>query len=371
MAGSGTFRDLPDAGLGGARVMDQSVNSDNSEKPPTLKDVASLARVDPSVVSRLMNGDERLRLSASTRARVLDAVETLGYRSNLTARGLKTGRSLLIGLLVPDFANPVYADIIRGAQEAAEAVDYSLILGSVNAPADGGEWLDRLLKAGRVDGVLFASAVLEDPLMAEIAGSDRRILVLNRLIPGVRSAVVVDDAAGSRLAASHLLALGHRRLVVIAGPRAVETTSRRTEGFREELLAAGVEEPLVRYAEAVSADAGYAATRQLLEEGSEHTAIFASTLTIGVGALEALRDHGRSVPEDVSVVALNDGGLARHVTPALTTVAMPNRAMGRVAVEQLLERIEGGAQDRQVVVNDPPPRLVVRDSTARVGPSLT
>lgn len=342
------------------------MEAEGGKVTPTLKDVAALAKVDPSVVSRLINGDERLRLSGPTRVRVLDAVKALGYRSNLTAKGLKTGKTFLIGLLVPDFANPIYADIIHGAQEAAEAVDYSLILGSVSAPTREGNWFDRLLNAGRVDGVLFASAVLEDPRMAEIAGSDRRVLVLNRLIPGVRSAVVVDDAAGSRLAAAHLLELGHRRLAVVAGPRGVETTSRRTDGFRQEVSAAGFEEPMVYFSEPVSADAGYAATRRLLEEGSGHTAIFASTLSIGVGALQALRDHGRSVPEDVSVVALNDGGLARHVTPALTTVAMPNRTMGRVAVEHLLDRIDRESQDRRIVVNDPPPRLIVRDSTAPV-----
>jgi LacI family transcriptional regulator len=343
------------------------VEAESREKPPTLKDVASLAKVDPSVVSRLINGDERLRTSEATRVRVLDAVKALGYRSNLTAKGLKTGKTFLIGLLVPDFANPVYADIIRGAQEAAEAVDYSLILGSVSGPTHGGDWLNRLLDAGRVDGVLFASAVLEDPRMAEIARSDRRILVLNRLIPGVQSAVVVDDAAGSRLAAAHLLGLGHKHLAVVAGPRGVETTSRRLDGFRHEVIRAGLDEPMVRYAEAVSVDAGYAATQRLLAELSGFTAIFASTLTIGAGALEALRERGRTVPEDMSVIALNDGDLARHVTPALTTVAMPNRAMGRIAVEQLLDRIDGEVEDRQVVVNDPPPRLVARASTGPAG----
>lgn len=333
------------------------------DKPPTLRDVASLAGVDPSVVSRLINRDDRLSISEATRKRVLEAIEEVGYRPNVTAKALRMGKSFLIGLLVPDFANPVYAEIIRGAQEAADSLGYGLILGSAEDATHGEDWLHRLVDAGRVDGMLFASATLEDPHLAEIAESDRRILVLNRLVPGVRSAVVVDDSAGSRLAAKHLVELGHRRIGIVAGPKRVETTRRRIDGVTDVARRAGLREPVVTYTDAVSAESGFDAARRLIDDHPDVTAIFASTLIIGLGVLKSVLQSGRAVPGDISVIALNDGDLARYVNPGLTTVAMPYRAMGRVAIEELLTRIGGEGEEREIVVNDPPPHLMAREST--------
>jgi LacI family transcriptional regulator len=265
---------------------------------------------------------------------------------------------------VPDFTNPIYSELIHGAQEAADEAGYILLVGSASATPQDHRWFEKLLDDSIVDGMLFASGVLEDPHLEEMAARDERILIVNRLISGGGPAVVLDDVAGSRLATRHLIELGHRRIGAVAGPPRVETTERRRRGFLEEATEAGIDKPPVILASTVSADAGYEAAETLLEQHPDLTAIFATTTMIAFGVLKAVRASGRSVPGDISLVVLNDSELARYVEPALTTVALPHHQLGRVAIQQLLRRLDGVSEAGATMVNDPPPRLIVRDSTA-------
>jgi LacI family transcriptional regulator len=328
---------------------------------PTIKDVARLAGVDQSLVSRVVNDDPKASASAATRAKILAAVDQLGYRANVIARGFRVARTSTIGLLLPDFENPLYNSIIRGVEAKASELGYGIVLG---APAEGAqeETFVRLLQEGRVDGLLAASGTLRNEFMREVftAGAGPVVLV-NRRVRGVKASVVVDDHAGAQLAVRHLADLGHTTVAGLFGPAHIDTASRRRGGFEAACAEAGVEAVAIDMAE-WDMKAGYAAAAKAIREIPRATAMFASTILMGVGALSAARDLGRPVPETLSVIALHDSPLAEFLGPPLTTVAMPTREMGREAAALLVDMIEGRAA-RQLMVSTPP-RLATRRSTA-------
>jgi LacI family transcriptional regulator len=329
---------------------------------PTLRDVAMLANVDPSVVSRVVNDDPRLSISPETRARVLAGVEKLGYRPNVMARGLRLAQTWTIGFILPDLANPVYGRIVEGAQARAQEAGYVLVLGS---PL-GGKTIDssfvRLVGQRRFDGLLVASAMLDDAAIRALADGPAPLVVVNRRVQGVPSSVVVDDAAGGRLATEHLLDLGHVHLAHVGGPINLDTSVRRRRGFETAVRSRRLRKPLVVAGKGYDAGAGYEATSHLLAEHPHVTGVFAANVMIAIGAIHAARERGLAVPRDLSVVALHDFPLAAYTEPPLTTVEMPLVELGAAAFEALMARIEGQAV-RSTMLSEPP-RLIVRSSTA-------
>lgn len=330
-------------------------------RQPTLRDVAALAGVDPSVVSRVVNDDPRLSISPGTRERVLAGIEQLGYRPNVTARGLRLARTWTIGFLLPDLTNPVYGQIVEGAQARAREAGYVIVLGSALAGQAVDPSFVGLLAQGRFDGLLVASATLGDAEIRELAAGPAPIVVVNRRVEGVESSVIVDDNAGGRLATEHLLDLGHRRLAHITGPLNVDTAIRRREGFE-----AAVERRLIRGSvvvagEAYDAAAGFQAATRLLVEHPDVTGIFAANVLVAIGAIRAAGEQGRPVPASLSVVALHDFPLAAYTEPPLTTVAMPLAELGAAAADLLLARIDGRPARMRTLTTAP--RLIVRRST--------
>lgn len=342
----------------------------NEEKPkpavvakrPTIRDVARLAGVDPSLVSRIVNNHPKAASTPETRQRVLDAVDHLGYRPSVSARSLRTARTMTIGLLLPDLSNPMYVSIVRGAEAAARDLGYGIVLGSQVDAGDDDE-LTRLLRDGRVDGLLVASGTLNDDVLrsAAVAGPGPIVLV-NRNVPGVEASVTVDDVAGARLAVEHLASLGHDSIVGLFGPADIDTTLRRREGFRAgcaERGVAGVEIETGSW----TAEAGYRTTLELIASHRVPTAIFASTIAMGLGVLRAAREASISVPADLSVITLHDSDLADFFTPPLTAIAMPSEEMGEVAT-RLLDEMVNGSPARRIVVQSKP-ELKLRQTTDR------
>ena len=330
-------------------------------RPATQRDVAAFARVNPSTVSRVLNDDPQLTVSPETRAKIFEGVERLGYVPNLMARGLRLSRTWTIGLLIPDLSNPVYGQIAEGAQVRAEVAGYGLVLGS---PTDDHQAIDvsftRLLNQGRVDGLLIASASMEDDAIRSMTAGARPIVFLNRRVAGEQGTVITNDAAGASMATQYLLRLGHRRLAHLGGPDGVDTSERRRQGF--ETAASGAETSAVVAARAYDADAGYEAGRELILGHRGTTAVFAANVMIAIGFLRAAAEAGLRVPEDLSVIALHDFPLAAFTQPPLTTVALPLREMGAAAVELLLETIDGGRPASRII--DIAPQLIVRGSVA-------
>lgn len=333
---------------------------DRAGKRSTLRDVAQLAGVDASLVSRVVNQHPKASATPQTRARILAAVETLGYRPNVAARGLRLARTFMIGLLLADLSNPMYSAIISGAEEQAHEMGFGLLTGT-HHEGESESTFARLLQQGRVDGLLVASGLKRDAFIRQVAANGPVALV-NRRVRGVGASVVVDDAAGARLAIDHLVGLGHTNICGLFGPGYIDTSQRRQAGFASACQELGVTGAAVT-CPSWNAAAGYQAARELIGTQDRFTAVFASTFLMGIGVLRAARELRVPVPKRLSVIALHDSELADYLAPPLTTVAMPSREMGRLGVSLLVGMLDG-RPPRHVVVPDDP-LLVVRGSTGR------
>lgn len=321
----------------------------------TLADVARAAAVDISLVSRVLRGEE-VKVRAETKQRILQQAQQLGYRPNAIARSLKSQKAGAYGLVIPTFNNPVYAQIITGAEAAAAG------LGCVMLTTSGGGW-DRAnwleaLDGGRVDGLLVAGG-------SSLDLSNLRVpyLLVNRAVDGIDRYVVLDDEKASRMAVEHLTELGHRRVVFLGGPAGADTAERRLAGFEAAREDAGLE----RLGDPIPGDytfhGGKAAMQQTIAAGTPFTGVVAANLPSAIGALEALLDAGIPVPDAVSIVAIHDAEIAEIVRPRLTTVQMPLTELGARGIE-LLSTTSATEPINEVV--DQPMRLVVRDSTGPV-----
>jgi LacI family transcriptional regulator len=311
-------------------------------KNVTLKDVAAAAGVDPSVVSRVANSDPALNIGEATRARVIQAIADLGYRTNQAARNLRLSRNFTLGLVLPNVSNPVYAPIVQGVMQVAEAKGYAVVLGSQVGSTGALRSFAELLEHGRVDGMLVATGSADDADVEKELVKDDRILVVNRR-SGVGGSVYVDDTAGSALATEHLISLGHRRIGHLAGPSTVETSGRRTAGFHAALDSAGIprDPALIVEMTDFTAASGYAAARELLARSPRPSALFVANADAAIGAMRAAIELGIDIPRELSVIAFHDSDLADFVTPPLATVRMPLFELGRMAAQLLIDRIEG------------------------------
>ena len=333
-------------------------------KRPTIRDVAAMAKVDPSLVSRVLNAHPNANARPATRDRIIKAARTLGYAPNVVARGLRMARTSTLGLLLPNLSNPMYAAIARAAELRARERGFGLIFGT-HVEGDDEAAFAQLLQQGRVDGVLTASGVLGDAFLRRFANRDETpVVMINRRVAGVRAGVTVDDAAGAALAVRHLAGLGHQRIAGLFGPSTIDTTRRRRAGFLAAAKRAKVKALVIETGGLGAADGTEAALR-LFAGRARVTAIFASTLAQGMGVLRAAREARRRVPDEVSVIALHDSDIADYLNPPLTTVRLPVDAMAHQAVDLLVAMIEGGAAKRVVVAAAP--ELVTRESTGRVG----
>jgi DNA-binding LacI/PurR family transcriptional regulator len=337
----------------------------NPPKVAVLKDVARLAGVDPSTVSRVLRGDERKPAKAETRQRILQVAHEMGYRANSVARSLRTRQREAIGLVIPDAANPGFAEIFRGVQSVTAAAGWHVIVveGRPTARPDLG-W-DRLILEGRVDGVLVLVASIRDLVVKRVAKSGFPIVLVNRRSSGVGGSVVMNDARGAEVAIDHFFGLGHRKLAHIAGPADLDTGRRRLAGFRAGLKKRnlGLREEWIAETDYTEAG-GAAAARALLDRsgGNLPTAIYIASFMSGVGAIQVLKDNGLDVPGDVSIIVSDELSLAAHTAPPLTTVDMPVTRMGEIATHMLLKAVAGEPVSNIMLPDEP--RLVMRASTA-------
>lgn len=333
-----------------------------AQRRPTLADVARIANVDPSLVSRVLRNDPRGFASSDTRERILEAASQVGYRANAVARGLRNSRTMALGLLLPSFTSPVYSAIAHGVEQRANELDYGLVVGT-HAAGDPHETISDMLMRGSVDGLLVSSGRIEDAALRRLVGQVPQSLVLvNRQVRGVAASVVLRDADASAVAVRHLAQLGHRRICAVLGPPTLDTMVRRRRGFIDECTHLGVEAMVVEMPERDRA-AGFDAAMRAMERAPRPTSIVASTFPMAIGVLAALYQRGSVVPHDVSVVSLHDDDLANYLVPPLTTVWLPAERLGIEAVDLCLTLIEGG-RPRRVVVPDEP-HIVHRESTAR------
>jgi LacI family transcriptional regulator, galactose operon repressor len=329
-----------------------------------LADVARAAGVGTSIVSRVLNADPTVSIRPDTRERILVAARDLNYRPNAFARGLKLARTMTLGMVMPNLAYPVNAEIIRGAERRAAASGYVMLLADAEEFHQAGEAYQRLLLERRVDGLLIASASSTESFLEELARETLPFILLNRRVRHVGPSVTVDDARGMEIAVEHLVALGHRRIAHIAGPRDADTARRRLAGFRLGMKTAGLRVSTGAVVESpLEEEGGYRAMEQLLSRRPRPTAVAIWSLAAAVGAMAAAKRAGVDVPGELSLVGFHDAPIVAYLDPPLTTVRMPLGEMAERSVDSLLQLV-AGHRVGDVVVRTPP-ALVLRASTGQ------
>jgi LacI family transcriptional regulator len=318
--------------------------------------------VHPSTVSRALHRAD-LPLRPETRRKVLAAVERLEYRPSAIARGLRLRRTNTLGMLVPDITNPFFPPVIRGAEEAARERGYELVLCNTDDAPERETASLRLLRERQADGVLIATSRMADATLSAVRREHFPFVLLNRgsRVPADLS-VEVDNERAAESVIAHLAILGHRRIAHIAGPRSTTTGAERAGGYREAMKARGLplEAALLAEADAYAEASGYAAATRLLRAAP--TAIFAANDLLVLGALRAAREAHLRVPQDLSLVGINDIPLVGLIEPPLTTVRVPQREMGEIAARMLIAVLENEPIVRHHVLLGT--TLIVRGSTA-------
>jgi LacI family transcriptional regulator len=334
-----------------------------------LADVARAAGVHPGTASRALNPATRDQVSSATSKRVARAAERLGYVPNTFARGLRTARSYIIGMVVPDVTNPLFPPMVRGAEQVLSQAGYTLVLTDTDNDAATERRQIELLRARGTDGFIVATARWLDPLLDELAAAGIPAVLLNRNTSNSRLPYVgADERTGIRLAVDHLVALGHRRISYLAGPQDTSTGRERAAAFRQAVEGHGLTtgRGQVRVCAAFTEAAGAAAAKRLLASGPDFTAVLAGNDLIAFGVLAVLADAGIRCPEHVSVIGFNDLPLVDKLTPPLTTVRLPSREMGALAARTLLADLDGERPDGRVAQALLGVELAIRGTTAPV-----
>lgn len=316
---------------------------------PSMADVARVAGVSKSTVSRALAGDARV--SPATRRRVEAAARQLGYTPHRVARALARGRTWMVAVAAPSsprsFSDPFFLDFLGAVGDGLTAAGYNLVLtSSDDARGSGGGSLRELVVGRMVDAVLVTEVQVSDARLDFLQEQGLPCVALGSPDRADIYAVDGDNVGGAAMAVRHLVELGHRHIACISGPSHLTAAQQRVRGFLEAMREAGLEVPAHRLAEGdFTLSGGQIAARRLLEAERAAcgdvrlTALFASNDLMAMGAVAALRECGLQVPADVSVVGFDGIGLARMVDPPITTVVQPIRQLGSVAVEMLLEQV--------------------------------
>lgn len=331
----------------------------------TLKDLAAESNVHYSTVSRVMNPATRHLVAEDVAARILEIAEARGFRPNRIAAGLRTSRSGLVGVVLPDIANPVFPPILAGIESVLAGQGYVPIVVNAGRDKDRQRFVIDQMVGRQVEGLVLATAERDDPVLDYCLKQRIPVVMVNRgEDTGRASCVVSDNLLAMRLTVDHLVALGHRRIGHIAGPATLSTGFLRREGF----IAAVKHHRLRRdawhviEAESYSREAGREACARLFERFPGLTAIAAGNDLVAMGCYDFLRERGLRCPDDVSVVGHNDMPFVDALTPPLTTVRIAVHQMGEEAARLLLKKI--GAPASGAVTVQLTPELVVRGSTA-------
>ncbi|MCX8025096.1 MAG: LacI family transcriptional regulator [Thermanaerothrix sp.] len=331
---------------------------------PTIREVAARAGVSPTTVSHVINNTRYV--SPETRERVLQAMEELGYRPNVLARSLRRGETHTLGLILPDSANPFFAEVARAIEDAAFREGYNVILGNSENELQKERLYVEVLTTKQVDGLIFVAAGDRSQSLEGLVRQGLPVVVVDRQLSHLDvDTVLADNLQGGLLATRHLIRLGHRRIGCITGPSHLTPSAQRVIGYRQALTEAGlaIEEDLIVRGD-FSPRSGYLAARRLFSHPQPPTAIFACNDMMAIGALRALAELRLAVPDVVAVIGFDDIELASYASPPLTTIRQDKVALGQAAVRLLLERIaDRELPARRVVI---PTTLIERETTRRV-----
>jgi LacI family transcriptional regulator len=339
------------------------------QRSVSLRDVAERANVSTATVSRtLSNSDHAVR--ESTRQAVLDAAAELGFEPNRLARSLVTSRSQVVGVIVHDISDPYFGDIVRGLEDELSPADYRLLIASTDRDAAKELAYLRALMGQQVDAIVLAASSINAPGYREAVRSivvryQQRggvvVLLSDHVVDAPR--VHFDNRGAARTLVEHLVSLGHVRIAHLSGSMNLETSRRRFEGYRDALLAAGLDydESIVVNGE-FTLEGGRAGAEMLRQRG-DFTALFASNDLMAIGATRGLLDAGVSVPDGVSVAGFDDINMAAYAPVPLTTMRLPSDELGKLGARLVLAELQHKALGRLQVEST----LIERDSVSPTG----
>ena len=332
-------------------------------KLTSIKDVARVAGVSVTTVSRYLN--RSLNLPVATRTRIDAAIKSLDYRPNPHARRLSRGRAETIGLVVPDISNPFFATLVAAVEEEADRRALAISLhATLNRPGREITYLE-LIEHNHVDGLIFATNHPDDGLLAPLINNTGKVVVVDEDVPGAKvPKILCDNEQGGYLVGRHLADYGHRRVLFVGGPPGMLSARRRCQGLSRALAESfGDDVDLTSYSGDYTVDYGRHAARRFLQEGRPASAVFASSDEIAIGMIEVFRESAVSVPDDVSLVGFDDVSPLHLFEPPVTTVRQPVGQIGKRALEVLLETNwqEPGSFASEELL---PVEIVVRHSVA-------
>lgn len=331
----------------------------------TIYEVALAAKVSPKTAARILAGEKG---RAENQKRVLEAAQKLGYVRNQQAANLRSGKSGLLGLIVPDIRNPYYPIFFQSVHDVALSYGYQILLSSTFGRKDEEAHALRMFEMNRVEGILLNAAEGEsdedcDAILTRFIKRGVPVIVAGRPVRSVAAdQIVLRNKAGIQKSIQYLLKIGRRRIAFVTGSRTAVATTERLEGYTAGLAAENIapNPSLISYGN-FTAESGFEQTLRLIESGANPDAIVAANDMLALGAIKVCHSLGRRVPQDIAITGFDDIPLAQLCTPALTTLRQPNEQTARDCVTLLLERIQRRdlSSPRRLVYE---PDLIIRDS---------
>lgn len=324
----------------------------------TLKDVAEKAKVSVSTVSYVLNNKKIVR--PETFKRINDAIQELGYVPNLVARGLKTKRTLTLGIILPDIANMFFAEIIRGIEDTVNEFGYSIILCNTdNDDKREVKYLSTLLSKD-IDGMIFIGTGKVHQISRK--ATKVPIVVVDRKVGRDFCSVYTDNIKGGYLATKYLLQKYKKEVVILSGSTSLNTFFDRMVGYRDALKESGIEynEALVHECD-FTYEGGFKAVNKLLDSGINFRSIFAANDFIAIGAIRALVEKGIKIPQEVAIVGYDDIPISSVFIPSLSTVKQPKYEIGKKSAELIMEIIQNDSYNNKQLILEP--SLVLRETT--------
>lgn len=329
----------------------------------TIKDVAKMAEVSISTVSRVINDSKPV--SPEARRRVLRAIDDLGYKPNEIARSLVTKKSNLIGIIVDDIGNSYVSQIVRGIEEVGRMYNYDIVLCSSYGSEETELRFIQLLMQKQVEGIIIVSEIATTKIAEIINKYKVPFVYLNRFYDILKTpTVTIDNELASAMIVNHLIELGHKNILYVTQDKDIDITVEKykVKGYTEAIEKAGLK-PLLHSASGYKISDGYNLGQELIDKikDQEITAVYCCQDEVSIGLINYLYDNNINVPEDISIVGYGDIGLSSIYRPTLTTIKEPYYDFGAVAIRRILKQIKGEVTDEQTLKL--PVQLIIRESS--------
>ena len=326
----------------------------------TLRDIAGLAGVSHTTVSRVLNKDPRVKPETTTKVRAV--VEANKFRPDPLAQKFARGQSNLIGLMVSDIKNPFYAEMARSIEDQARKLGYLVIICSTDEQAEVVQWYTNTVIEAGIDGLIFASVKLTEPVVEELIKEGFPVLMVNRRLRfEIGDYVVLDNRKGAQMATQHLIDNGYKKIAMVTGPDNVSTAEERLEGYERTMKEnrLPLEKKHIRHVRFSRQD-GFVAAMGLLRGKGRPAAIFGGNDVIAMGIMDAAKEMQLRIPQDLAIVGFDDSEFA--LAMGLTTVSQCVDTMGGMAVELLIGKLknENPGKDHRVILD---PELIIRESS--------